>query len=192
MNPNPPCGIILDNVFLPLPLLKGSMRLSSTNLVLLLIVYGAISAFAFADGSHDRTQFGHEIVIGADENATDVTCFSCGVRIRGHVSGDVTTFGGAVIIEPDGEVAGDTTVFAGDLRLDAGARVREVTVFGGKLRRDPSATVRGDITTFGGGVALWLFLIFGLPFVVLGAFIALIVWLIRRFIRTPLPAPARL
>lgn len=168
------------------------MRVSSTKLLLSIMVFAAISTRAFAEGSHDRTQFGHEIVIAADEKATDVTCFSCGVRIRGHVSGDVTTFGGTVIIEPDGEVAGDTTVFAGDLRLEAGARVREVTVFGGKLRRDPTASVRGDITTFGGGVALWLFLIVGLPFVVLGAFIALVVWLIRRFTRTPVPVAARL
>lgn len=167
------------------------MTISSTKWVLLFIFFGAISVPAFANGSHDRTQFGHETVVGADERATDVTCFSCSVRIRGQVSGDVTTFGGSVVIEPDGEVTGDTTVFAGDVRLDAGARVREVTVFGGKLRRDPSASVRGDITTFGGGAALWLFLIFGLPFVVLGAFIALIVWLIRRFIRTPVPVAAR-
>jgi hypothetical protein len=159
------------------------MKASSTKCLLYLVVVAAISIPVFAEGSRDRTQFGHEIIVGADENATEVTCFSCNVRIQGHVSGDVTTFGGSVVIEQDGEVAGDTTVFAGDLRLESGARVREVTVFGGKLRRDPSATVRGDITTFGGGVALWLFVIFGLPFVVLGAFIALIVWLVRRFSR---------
>ena len=153
-----------------------------------------IGAPAYADGSrqsHDRTQFGHEIVIGADEKASDVTCFTCSVRIRGQVSGDVTTFGGAVIVEPDGEITGDTTVFGGDLRLEAGAKVQEVTVFGGKVRRDPSATIRGDVTNFGGGAALWLFLVFGSPFVVLGALIALIVWLIRKFNRPAVPMAAR-
>lgn len=166
------------------------MTASSTKSLLLLVVVAAISGPAFA-GSRDRTQFGHEIIVGADENATEVTCFSCNVRIQGHVSGDVTAFGGSVVIEQDAEVAGDTTVFAGDLRLEAGAKVREVTVFGGKLRRDPSATVRGDITTFGGGIALWLFIIFGLPFVFLGACIALIIWLVRRLIRPSVPVAAR-
>jgi hypothetical protein len=159
------------------------MRFSSSRLFLYLICTAGLCASALAQGSHDRTQFGHEIVVEQGEKATDVTCFSCSVRVRGRVSGDLTTFGGTVVIEQDGEVMGDTTVFAGDLHLESGARVREVTVFGGKLRRDPSASVRGDVTTFGGGAGLWLFIVFGLPFVVVGAFIALIVWLIRKFSR---------
>lgn len=167
------------------------MNASSRKSLFCLVVFAALALPVFAADAHDRTQFGHEIVVGADENVSEVTCFSCGVRIHGHVAGDVTTFGGTVIVEQDGEIGGDTTVFAGDLRLESGARVRAVTVFGGKLRRDSSASVRGDITTFGGGAALWLFIIFGLPLVVLGAFIALIVWLVRRFTRPSLPVPAR-
>ena len=162
--------------------------------VFYLALVAAIVAPAYADGSrqsHDRTQFGHEIVVGADEKASDVTCFSCSVRIRGQVAGDVTTFGGTVVVEQDGEITGDTTVFGGDLRLDSGANVQEVTVFGGKVRRDSSASIHGDVTTFGGGAALWLFLVFGLPFVVLGALIALIVWLIRKFSRPAVPIAAR-
>lgn len=142
--------------------------------------------------SHDRTQFGHEIVIGTDEKSGDVTCFSCSVRIRGQVAGDVTTFGGTVTIEQDGEVTGDTTVFAGDLRLEPGAKVRAVTVFGGKVRRDPTATIHGDVTNFAGGTALWLFVIFGLPFVFLGALIALVIWIIRRVSRPAIPVAARI
>ena len=166
------------------------MRFPSSRLFLYFLCTAALVGSAFAEGSHDRTQFGHDIVIEQGEKATDVTCFSCSVRVRGRVSGDLTTFGGTVVIEQDGEVTGDTTVFAGDLRLESGARVREVTVFGGQFRRDPSASVRGDVTTFGGGVALWLFIVFGLPFVVVGAFIALIVWLIRKFSRRrAVPAP---
>lgn len=158
-----------------------------------LALIAVIGVPAYADDSresHDRTQFGREIVVSADETASDVTCFSCSVRIRGHVSGDVTTFGGTVTVEPDAEVGGDTTVFAGDLRLESGAKVRQVTVFGGRIRRDSSASVNGDVTTLGGGAALWLFLIFGLPFIVLGLLVALIIWIIRRLIRpTPLAAP---
>ncbi len=145
-------------------------------------------AAAFADGSHDRTQFGHEITVGPNEKATEVTCFGCSVHVRGHVEGDVTTFGGSVVVEEDGEIGGDITTFGGDLRLESGAVVRDVTVFGGKVHRDPSASVQGDITNFGG--SYWIVLIFGLPFIVLGAFIALIIWVIRRLTRPAVPVAA--
>ena len=166
---------------------------SSLRWLFCLSLIAVIGVPAYADGpreSHDRTQFGHEIVIGADETASDVTCFTCSVRVRGRVSGDVTTFGGTVTVEPDAEVTGETTVFAGDLRLEAGAKVREVTVFGGKVRRDSTASIHGDVTTMGGGAGLWLFIVFVLPFVVLGSLIALIVWVIRRVSRKAVPAAA--
>ena len=166
----------------------------SPRLLLGCVLIAMTGAPAYADNpreSHDRTQFGHEIVVGTDETASDVTCFTCSVRVRGHVAGDVTTFGGTVTVEPDAEITGDTTVFGGDVRLESGAKVRAVTVFGGKLRRDSSATIHGDVTNFGGGAALWLFLVFGLPFVVLGALVALIVWLIRKFSRPAIPVAAR-
>jgi len=151
-----------------------------------------LAAPVFAQGSHDRTQFGHEITVGSDEKVADVTCFGCSVRVRGHVNGDITTFGGGVVVERDAFVGGDTTIFGGDVRLDAGASVKDVTIFGGRVRRDPQATVGGDITTFAGGAALWLFIIFALPFLVLGALIALIVWLIRRSKRPVVPMAARI
>jgi hypothetical protein len=148
----------------------------------------ALCAPVTAQGSHDRTQFGHDITIGANDNATEVTCFGCSVRIRGRVSSDVTTFAGSVVIEEGGEVGGDTTTFGGDVRLDSGAKVNDVTVFGGKVRRDPSAAVAGDITNFGG--AFWVVLIFGLPFVLFGCFVALIVWVVRRLLRPAVPLAA--
>ena len=159
----------------------------------LFLILGAltVSIPAFADGSHDRTQFGHDIVVSSTDQATEVTCFGCSVHIRGQVSSDVTVFGGSVVIEENGQVGGETTVFGGDLRLDNGAEVSTVTVFGGKVHRDPGATVTGDVTTFAGGAALWLFLVFGLPFVILGGLIALIIWLVRRYSRPSMPMPAR-
>ena len=151
----------------------------------------ALSAPAFAQGSHDRTQFGHDVTVNADEQASEVTCFGCSVRVRGHVDSDVTTFGGSVVVEEGGNVGGETTVFGGDLRLESGAQVQAITLFGGKMRRDPGASVGGDITTFAGGAAFWLFLIFGLPFLILGGLIALIVWLVRRYSRPSVPVAAR-
>jgi hypothetical protein len=143
---------------------------------------------ALANGSYDRTQFGHDIVVNAGEEASDITCFGCSVRVRGHVDTDVTTFGGSVVVEDGGEIEGDTTTFGGNVRLDHGSVINAVTVFGGRIHRDSGAAVNGDITTFSSSI--WLFLIFGLPFAILGAFIALIVWVIRRLLRPAVPVTA--
>lgn len=152
-----------------------------------LVVLSAVSAFG--ENSHDRTQFGHDIVVGAGEEVSQVTCFGCNVRVRGHVAGDVTTFGGGVVVEEQGQIGGDLTSFGGGLRLEKEAEIGgDVTVFGGRIRRDESAKIGGDVSTFAG--TFWLLLIFGLPFVILGAFIALIVWIIRRMMHRGAPVPA--
>jgi len=163
--------------------MKSTSRLSWLILACFLFG-GAFSRAAFADGSHDRTQFGHNISIAPGEEVADVTCFACSVRVRGHVAGDVTTFGGNIVVEDDGQIAGDTTSFAGDVRLDKGVKIAgDITVFGGRLQRDATATVSGDVTNFSGRG--WLVLIFGLPLILLGAFLALIFWLVRRLNRRP-------
>ena len=168
------------------------MGFSSLGWLVRFSLVALLAAPVFGEGSHDRTQFGHDITVGSDEKVAEVTCFCCSVRVRGHVQGDVTTFGGSVVLERDAFVGGDATAFGGDVRLDAGASVKGVTIFGGRVRRDSQATVGGDITTFAGGAALWLFIVFGLPFLVVGALIALIVWLIRRSRRPVAPLAARI
>jgi len=153
-----------------------------------LVLLTLLSAAAFADGSHDRTQFGRDIVIGPGENASDATCFGCSVRVRGRVQGDATVFGGSIVVEDQGEISGDTTNFGGNVRLERGAKVQSVSIFGGHFYRDDGATVAGDVTNFGG--SFWMVLIFGLPLVLLGALIALLVWLVRRLIRPNMPVTA--
>lgn len=163
---------------------------SMVHLSMVLSLVLGLCAAAFADGSHDRTQVGRNITIRADEDAEDVTCFGCNVRVRGHVSSDVTTFGGSVVVEDQGEVDGDLTTFGGNVFLDKGVKVGgDLTVFGGHIRRDPAASVGGDVTSVGGGLG-WVILIAMIPFIVFGAFIALIVLLIRRLLRPSLMAPA--
>jgi len=153
------------------------------------VVLAAFSGNAFADGSHDRTQMGHSISIGPGEKVSDATCFGCSIHVRGQVEGDVTSFGGSIVLEDGAEVAGDATAFAGDVRLEKDVKVSgSVTVFGGRIHRDPGASVGGDITNFNGSI--WIFLIFVLPFFVLGGFIALIVWVIRRLTRSSIPVSA--
>lgn len=153
------------------------------------LLFAAFATAASNDSSHERTQFGHNISVGPDEQVGEVTCFGCTVRVRGHVTGEVTTFGGSVILEDQGQIDSDVTVFGGDIRLNKDSKIAgDVALFGGHLRRDPDSSIGGDVSTFTGGI--WLFLIFGLPFLVLGGFIALIIWLIRRFSRPAIPATA--
>jgi hypothetical protein len=149
----------------------------------------AFSSAALADGSHERTQFGHDINIGPNDQVSEVTCIGCSIRIRGHVDGDATALGGSIVLEGQADVGGDTTSFGGSVRLDSGVKVGgDVTVFGGRLHRDSSAVVGGDVTSFTGG--LWVLLIFGLPLIVMGGFIALIVWLVRLLMRRTVPVAA--
>ena len=144
---------------------------------------------ASARESHDRTQVGGNITVGPGEEVGDATCFGCSIRIRGHVSSDVTTFGGSVIVEDQGHVDGDVTAFAGGIRLGNQGSVKgDVTVFGGRIQRDPTATIGGDVTTMGGPG--WIVLILGAPLLFFALFVALIVWIVRRLLRRPMPVAA--
>jgi hypothetical protein len=149
----------------------------------------ALSTPALAKDNPSYTQLGHTITVGPNDKTAELTCFGCSIRIRGEVAGDVTAFGGSIFIEDQGQVAGDVTGFGGDVRLDKEVKVSgDVTVFGGKLHRDPQATVGGDVTSMDGRG--WLVLIFLTPIVVLGLLVALVVWLIQRMRRPPVPAAA--
>jgi hypothetical protein len=136
----------------------------------------------------DRFQMNHDIRIQPDDRVGDVTCIHCSIYVRGQVAGDVTAIAGSVFIESGASIAGDVTTVGGDARLGGSTQVAgDVTTIGGALRRDPQASVAGDVTTMGGGA--WVFLIFLLPFFVLGGIIALVIWLIHRS-RRPVPVPA--
>jgi len=148
-----------------------------------------LSSATFGQASRERTQFGHDVIVGPGEEVSEITCFGGSVRVRGHVAGDVVAFGGNVVVEEDGSVGGDATVFGGGVRLEKTAKIGgDVTIFGGQIRRDPESQVGGDITNFSGG--FWLPLFVALPLIFIGAIVALIVWLIRRLTRTGVVAPA--
>jgi hypothetical protein len=161
------------------------------RLLLPLCLFACV-AFSSAERSsenRDRTQVGSNINIGAGEEVQEATCFGCSIRVRGRVAGDVTAFGGSIVVEDQGEIGGDMTAFGGSIRLGKGVTVSgDVTVFGGRLQRDPAATVGGDVTSMGGPG--WILLIFVLLCVVLGLFVALIVFVIRRLLRPRIPAVA--
>jgi len=144
---------------------------------------------AFAAGAPDRTQFGHDIRIEANEQATDLTCISCSVYIAGEVVGDVVTVHGRVVLEGSGQVAGDVTAVLGDVRMDGSTQVAgDLTVVGGHVRRAQGSQVAGDVTALEG--TGWFAAILAIPLFFLGAIIALIVWLVQRN-RRPAAVPVR-
>lgn len=146
-------------------------------------------ASAMAMNARSSTQFGHNITVESGESVEEVTCFGCSVHIRGAVAGDVTTFGGSVVIEEGGSAGGDVTVFAGDVRLASGTNVGgDLVTMGGRLRRDSGANIGGDVTEMAG--AGWLIGIFLLPLIILGGIIALLVWLVQRMRRPAVPLAA--
>ncbi len=155
-----------------------------------LLLYLAFCSTAFAD-AHERVQFGHNITIGPGEEASEVTCFACSIRVEGHVAGDATAFFGSVVVQDQGQVGGDLTDFAGNVRIEKAATVGGgVTLFGGRIYRDSAATIGGDVTVMSGPLWIWIGLIVGLPIIVLTLFIAFVVWLIRRLMRLAVPATA--
>ncbi len=165
------------------------MKFSRSLILFALCCFLALSGVAFADGGGERTQFGHDITVAPGETVTNVTCFGCSVRIRGHVGTDVTVFGGSVIVEDEGSVGTDVTTFGGNLLLDKGVKVgHDVTIFGGRLQRDSEALIGGDVTTFTG--SFWMILVFVLPILVLLGFIALIIWIVRRTTHRTVPVTA--
>lgn len=156
--------------------------LLSTCVLLLL----TLSANALAKNPSDHTSWGNNITIGPNDQASDVTCMGCTIRVRGQVAGDVTTVGGSIVIEDQGRVSGDVTAVAGNIRIDKEVKVAgDVTVVGGELRRDPEASVSGDVTALGGRG--WVIPIILAPFVVLGLLVAFVVWLVKRLSRPALP-----
>lgn len=153
-------------------------------LALLLLL--AVAPFATAKNDPEYAQFGHDIRIGPDQQAGDLTCIGCSIYILGQVSGDVTAVGGNIVMDGDGSVAGDLTTVLGDVRLNDTAKVAgDLAAVGGALRRQPGVSIGGDVTALEGRV--WFWLIIGPPVLMLAGVIWLIVWLLER--RRPQPTP---
>jgi hypothetical protein len=165
----------------------NTSQLPRLALLALCFAIAVPAAFAKNNGG-EITQFGHDIHIGADQKAADVTCFNCSVYVEGQVGGEITTFHGNIILQDGAMVGGELTAMLGDVRLGNDSKVAgELTVLGGKLRRPATASVAGDVTVMEGAAIVYLMVLS--PFLVLGGLIALIVWLVRR--RKPAPVYAR-
>ncbi len=146
-----------------------------------------LSAAAAQD--HSEFQTNHDIRVDPGQETNDLTCFNCSIRIQGNVKGDVTALNGSVVLEQGAQVSGDVTAIRGDVRLVQGSKVDgDATAVAGTVRRDSQATVGGDIASMPG--TGWTLLVFIVPLMLLGGFIALIIWLIQRS-RRPAAIPAQ-
>jgi hypothetical protein len=131
----------------------------------------------------DQVHIGQSITVGQNENAGDLVCIGCSIRMEG-TCGDVVAVGGSIMV--DGRVKGDVVAVGGGALLGDNAAVSgDVVTIGGHLSRHANAVVKGDISEQSGAlVLLGIFLVPLLPLIVI---VALVVWLVRRN-RRPMPA----
>jgi hypothetical protein len=148
-----------------------------------------LSGVSIANDNPSYTQIGHDITIGPNQRAGDLTCVACSIHVHGQVAGDVTAVLGSITLADKAQVAGDVTAVGGNLRLDQAVKIAgDATVVGGNLHRDPEAAISGDVTTMGGEG--WIVPIILAPFVLLGLLASLVVWLVQRVRRPSVPGVA--
>ena len=155
---------------------------------ILIVMVALFSALASAEQSADRVQIGRDIVVQPGEKTRDVVCVACSIRLRGQTAGDVVAVLGSVTLESGAQVGQGVTVVLGNARLQNTTQVTgDVVVVGGTLWRDPQAMIAGSVTSMEG--TAWMLLLVLVPLLLLGGFVALIVWLVQRN-RRPAPVPA--
>ena len=134
----------------------------------------------------DVVQFGNDIVVRGGEDVHDAVCFLCSIEIDGTVNGDTVAFLGNIRVR--GHAQHDAVAFLGNVSLGEGASIeRDVVVFAGNLRIGPGATVGNNRVVFP-------FVLFLMPFLMVAAFVGLIVWGIRALVYRnrpvyPMPPP---
>lgn len=93
--------------------------------------------------NHDRLKALKSIVIEGDETASDVQCFLCNVHVRGHVTGDIVTFGGSIFV--DGRVDGDAVAFGGRIESNSNSKIfGDAAAIGGYVNRQNNSVIVGD------------------------------------------------
>jgi hypothetical protein len=138
------------------------------------------TAPAFAKRNHsgnDRASLGSDITISEGDNAGDVACAFCSVRVHGDVMGDVAVLFGTVSVDSGHKIGGDIAILGGDLNLGEDAQAGgNVAILAGETHLANGATIHGSRSVLPG--AIWLLI----PFAPLILFIG-IIWLIVHTIR---------
>jgi len=164
------------------------MKLSQRVLggLVLLMLFGVPTTLLAKNGKSDRVQFFQNINVTADEQAGDLVCILCSIRVSGTTAGDTVAILGSVLV--DGTAGGDVVAVGGGIKLGEDATIAGDAVgIGGGVVRHPNAVVKGELVSQSG------------PVVLLGLFVALvvvpllpiilIVWLIVWLVRRDRPAP---
>jgi hypothetical protein len=132
--------------------------------------------------NREIVHFGRAVHVPAGQAVSEVTCILCSIYLASPAAGDVTAIGGSISLESGASVGGDVTAIAGNIRAESGVSVGgDATAIGGSIKTQPGTQIGGERTSMEGKG--WLLLIFVLPFIVLGAIIAGVVWLIRYLLR---------
>ena len=139
------------------------------------LLFLSLTAPALAADNGDRVHIGQSITVAEGEDAGDLVCIGCSIRMQG-TCGDLVAIGGSIIV--DGEARGDAVAVGGGIRLGENASIDgDVVTVGGRLWRHPNATVKGSVSQAGAPVLAVAMLAPLIPVILI---IALIVWLVRR------------
>lgn len=154
-----------------------SRRFTLATLIILFTFF--LSAFAKNKGrDNDRVSFGSDITVSEGENAGDLVCMFCSVKIHGDVGGDIAVFFGSITVDSGHKIGGDVAVIGGDLNLGEEAVVGgDVAIIAGNAHLAPSATIHGSRTVMPG--AFWLLVPLA-PLLVFIGVVWLVVYLFRR------------
>ncbi|HEU5199570.1 MAG TPA: polymer-forming cytoskeletal protein [Ktedonobacterales bacterium] len=94
---------------------------------------------------------GSSVTVPQGQNTDDVRACGGSVTVLGHVTGDVTDYGGRIMVAESGRVDGDIQSYGGSVEI-AGVVGGDVKSYGGRITLDDSAQVGGDVVAYGGGI----------------------------------------
>jgi hypothetical protein len=154
------------------------MRRQLLSAILVILLSSSVSAFAKGNHSdNDRVSFGSDITVSEGENAGDIVCMFCSVKVHGDVGGDMAVFFGSITVDSGHKIGGDVVVLGGDLNMgEEAATGGDAAIIAGNANLAQSAAIHGSRTVLPG--AFWLLI----PFAPLLIFIG-IIWLIVHLFR---------
>jgi cytoskeletal protein CcmA (bactofilin family) len=119
------------------------MTRSLAILILLISVVRVVPAQT--NPSKDRIKTFQNIVIESGDTVNGVQCFVCSVHVRGHVTGDIVTVGGAIFVEGTGAVDGDAVAAGGRIEAYSNSKISgDAVAVGGYVERSDGSAIEGD------------------------------------------------
>ncbi|HLV99558.1 MAG TPA: polymer-forming cytoskeletal protein [Ktedonobacterales bacterium] len=131
--------------------------LAGGALLLLCACVGLVGGASFFFGSWRPCGQGNgtssgDITIFSGQTADHITACGGNVAVLGHITGDVTAYGGSVTISASGIVDGNITSYGGRVEV-AGLVQGDVTSYGASVTLDSLSHVQGNVQTYGGGIS---------------------------------------